>query len=206
MLRVRDIMSTDVITVSPEMTIRDTMDLFAAHHVSGAPVVSGRNVLGVVTATDLMTFASSVPGAPTFRPDAPEWGEWEAGEPAIDESVEEGAEPAPAFWTMMWEDAGADAAVRMSTPDGPEWSVLDEHTAEEAMTPAVYSLPPDASVPEAADYMQRHNVHRVLVMDGRELLGIVTTTDVARAVAEHRLSQRRFVFGQPQVREDGSWW
>ncbi|HEX7123215.1 MAG TPA: CBS domain-containing protein [Gemmatimonadaceae bacterium] len=206
MLRVRDIMSTDVITVSPEMTIRDTMDLFAANHVSGAPVVSGRNVLGVVTATDLMTFASSLPGAPTFREDAQDWGEWETQEADIEEQVEEGAEPAAAFWTMLWEDAGVDSAVRMSTHEGPEWSVLDEHTVEEAMTPAVYSLPPDATVTEAADYMQRHNVHRVLVMKGRELLGIVTTTDVARAVAEHRLSERRFVFGQPQVREDGSWW
>lgn len=205
MVTIRDIMSTDVITVPPEMTIRDAMDLFAAHHVSGAPVVSGRRVMGVVTATDLIAFASTSPGAPTFRDDEDSLGDLES-EPDIADEVEQGDQPVPAFWTSMWENVGADTAVRMDTPDAPEWSVLDEHTVDEAMTPAVFALPPDATVSAAADYMQRYNVHRVLVMDGRDLLGIVTTTDVARAVAEHRLSQHRFVFGRPEVREDGSRW
>ena len=70
----------------------------------------------------------------------------------------------------------------------------------------VAALPPDAELPRAADYMQRHNVHRLLVMENGELRGIVTTTDVARAVAEHKLPDRRFTFGKPQVRADGSWW
>jgi CBS domain-containing protein len=204
MLRLRDIMTTDVISVPPELPLREAMGVFAAEHVSGAPVMAGRKVMGVVTATDLMTFASSVPGAPTFREDEAEWGDWQ--EPDEAEVVEEGDEPISAFWTTMWEDAGADAAVRMNTPEGPEWNVLDEHTVEEAMTPAVHSLPPDAEVSGAADYMQRYGIHRLLVMEGDELQGIVTTTDLARAAAEHKLPERRFVFGKPHVRQDGSWW
>lgn len=204
MLKLNDIMTTDVITVSPDLPLRDAMGVFAAEHVSGAPVVAGRRVLGVVTATDLMTFASSLPGAPTLREDETQWGDWQ--EPDEAEAVEEGDESESAFWTSMWEDAGADASVRINTPGGPEWSVLDEHTVEEAMTPAVHAMPPDTDVPSAADYMQRYHVHRLLVMEEGDLRGIVTTTDVARAVAEHKLSDRRFVFGKPQVRGDGSWW
>ena len=41
MLRLRDIMTTDVVTVSPESTIREAMELFASRHISGAPVVAG---------------------------------------------------------------------------------------------------------------------------------------------------------------------
>jgi len=84
--------------------------------------------------------------------------------------------------------------------------VLQEHTVSEAMNRSVCSLPPDADVPRAAEYMQRNGIHRVLVMDGDRLLGIVTTSDIARAVADHQLSERRFIFGKPQVRADGSWW
>ena len=42
MLRVRDIMSTDVVTVGPQTTIREAMELLTQRHMSGAPVVSGR--------------------------------------------------------------------------------------------------------------------------------------------------------------------
>jgi len=41
MLRLRDIMTTDALTVSPETTVREAMELLARHHVSDAPVVSG---------------------------------------------------------------------------------------------------------------------------------------------------------------------
>ena len=67
MLRLRDIMSTNVVTVSPEMSIREAMELFGKQHVSGAPVVSGGKLAGVVTGGDLMTFASALPGVPTER-------------------------------------------------------------------------------------------------------------------------------------------
>jgi len=34
MLRLRDIMTTNVVTVSPEMSIREAMELFGKQHVS----------------------------------------------------------------------------------------------------------------------------------------------------------------------------
>jgi len=41
MLRLRDIMTTDALTVTPETTVREAMELLARHHVSDAPVVGG---------------------------------------------------------------------------------------------------------------------------------------------------------------------
>jgi CBS domain-containing protein len=54
---------------------------------------------------------------------------------------------------------------------------------KDVMTTRVVSLPPTATVAEVADLMQREHVHRVLVMEGELLYGIVSTFDVARAVA-----------------------
>jgi CBS domain-containing protein len=51
-------------------------------------------------------------------------------------------------------------------------------------------------VSEAADYMRRVGIHRVLVMEGEELLGILTALDLAKAVADHRLQNRVYVFGR----------
>src|SRR5450759_2014620 len=52
MLKVRDIMTTDVVTVTPHTTLRDAIELFAKRHVSGAPVIDGVEVVGVVSTSD----------------------------------------------------------------------------------------------------------------------------------------------------------
>jgi CBS domain-containing protein len=186
MLTLRDIMTSDVITVPPDLTLRDTMALFSSRHISGAPVVAGNRVLGVVTATDLMEFAAGTPGAPTQRDTSGTVVPLEEGvadEIAEDDMGVEGGEPPASYFTTMWEDAGADVLQRIESPEAPEWSVLDEHVVSEAMTTAVNSLSPGTSLSDAADYMRRTGVHRILVMQGDELLGIATTTDISEAVA-----------------------
>lgn len=55
MLKAKDIMSTDVITVSPETTVKELAKLLEAHNISGAPVVDSQNsIVGVVTEADLI--------------------------------------------------------------------------------------------------------------------------------------------------------
>ena len=75
--------------------------------------------------------------------------------------------------------------------------MLAEHTVAEAMSRGVRSLRPEASVQAAAALMINAGIHRVLVMEGDRLCGIASTMDVTRAVAEHRLEPRRFVFVRP---------
>lgn len=197
MLRVSDIMTTSVVTVSPDLGLRDAMDLFVDEHISGAPVVEGHRVVGVVSATDLMALVASLPGSPTERGDEGTEAEWEAPE-----LLDRHDEPEAAFFTEMWDDAGADVAERTATPSSPEWNVLDEHTVGEAMTRNLCCIRADTDVPAAADYLQQHGIHRALVMDGDALLGILTTSDIANAVAEHKLTDRRYVFGKARVLED----
>lgn len=196
MLQLRDIMTTELVTVSPEMTVREVMEILARHHVSGAPVVSGDALVGVVTGTDLMAFASALSGVPTERDMQDQWGE--IGEPALEESIDDGDEAASAFFSEMWDDAGVEVTGRMGS-SSPEWNALEEHDVSEVMTRTPLStLPLDASAEDAAELMRSQGIHRVLVTEGSKLVGIVSALDIASAAAEHRFTNRTYVFNRDE--------
>jgi CBS domain-containing protein len=63
MLSVRDIMQTDVVTVSTDTTARRLAKLLADEEISGVPVLDANGVLaGVVSATDLVRLAADEAG------------------------------------------------------------------------------------------------------------------------------------------------
>ena len=189
MLQIRDAMTRDVLTVTPETTLREAAELFVSRHVSGAPVLDGQRVVGVVSATDVLEFVASNPPVPRQKADRGEVGEW-AELPGSEPS-----DAAPgAYFADMWEDAEAETTQRFADSDGPEWDVFAEHTVQDVMTRAVCALPSTQSIPAAAEYMKTAGVHRLLVIDEGKLVGIITSTDIARAVADHHLQERRLVF------------
>jgi CBS domain-containing protein len=53
-MRVRDVMTTDVLTVAPETELRDVAALLVQKRISGVPVVEGGRVLGVVSERDIL--------------------------------------------------------------------------------------------------------------------------------------------------------
>ncbi|MGD2152686.1 MAG: CBS domain-containing protein, partial [Gemmatimonadales bacterium] len=65
--------------------------------------------------------------------------------------------------------------------------MLDQHTVADVMTREVLSQPSSTPVKKAARHMLGLGISRILVIDNGELQGIVTTTDIVRAVAEGRL-------------------
>lgn len=199
MLKLRDIMTTDVVTVSPDLTLHEAVELFAAKHITGAPVVAGGTLVGVVSASDLLEFEATAPSVPTERPM-----EGVEEEPEPEPWVEGDDEPS-SFFTEQWTDAGADVLARIETPDGPEWNALDDHSVGEVMTPKVLTLAPDVDVRTAAEYMRNEGIHRVLVVEGKKIVGIVTTSDVTRAVADDRFIARRYVFGDDQRYDERGW-
>ena len=190
MLRLRDIMTTDVLTVNPETSLREAMELLGRHHVSGAPVVAGSAVVGVVTTTDLVAFASSLSGVPTAR-DTADALDFDEVTPEVAEDEIEGS----VFFTDLWDDAGADVVEREASIAAPEWNALEEHDVSEVMTRVpLHTLSPEADARLAAALMWSERIHRVLVTDGDQLVGIVSTLDIAKAVADHRLVDRTYVF------------
>jgi len=145
MVKLRDIMTAPVVTFDPDISIREAAEVLVAEGVGGAPVHG--ELLGMVSASDLLDFMSSLPAEP-------------------DE-------------------------VRDRTARG----ILDDHTVEEAMsrTP-LRTAPPDLPVPLAADIMSRDGLHRLPVLDGARLVGIVSTSDVVSALASRQLDRKVLVF------------
>ena len=192
MLRLRDIMTTELVTVSPELSLRDAMELLVASHVSGAPVVAQHRVVGVVSAMDLLGFAASAP-AVTDEP------RLDAGLEELESDAEhrEGDEPAANWFVDMRVDEETDVAERFSEIEtrraASDW--FAGHTVSEVMNDTICSLPSNTRVDRAADFMRTAAIHRVLVMDDGNLVGIVSMKDIADAVADHRLIERTYVFG-----------
>jgi CBS domain-containing protein len=178
----QELMVGDVVSVTPETTLREAVELLAARHIGGLPVVSDGNVAGVVSVSDILTFLASTPGVPAARPDPLEWGEWGVAPEWV-----EGEEPPSSYFLEHWQDVDADVVERIQETAGPEWDVLADHAVAEVMSRVLCALPPDATLAQAAAYMLSAGVHRVLVMQDGELRGLVTTSDILRAVAEHRL-------------------
>jgi CBS domain-containing protein len=197
MLRLRDIMTTNVITLDPNLTIREAMEALASDRISGAPVVTGDEVIGVISATDLLQFAAALPGVPTEREVRSAL--LDDGDDAREtESDPRDDGPAALFFTDLWDDAGATVVERMAVPVTAEWNPLEEYTVSDAMTRVpIHALTPDTFVTVAADYMRRTKIHRVLVMTGHRLTGLVTTSDITDAVADGKLTVGTFVSDRP---------
>ena len=176
---VSEIMTSTLVTVDPGQTLRDAVETFRAEEVSGAPVTSGDEVVGVVSATDILEFQATHPGIPVERS-----GEALPLEPEPPQEWAEGDDVPSAYFVDFWSDVGAASTSRFDQIDGPEWDVLENALVAEVMTRTVLSVPPDADVRDAARQMLDAGVHRLLVLENGKLKGIVTATDVMRAVAE----------------------
>jgi CBS domain-containing protein len=209
MLRLRDIMTTNVITLDPDVTIRQAMDLFTSRRISGAPVVAGADVIGVVSASDLVQFAATLPARSSERDAArDEFADFstdDGGEALLSDSNEED-DPAALYFTESWDNDDASIVGRIETSSGGDWGALDEHTVSEAMTPApIHALTPETPVTVAAEYMRDHRIHRVLVMVGQTLMGLVSSSDIMAAVADGKLTSRTFVFERGTRHQARGW-
>lgn len=188
-LRVRDIMTGDPITVTPESSLREAMELFTREHISGAPVSSGGKLVGVISASDLLAFAAAPPeGA---RTPGPEEEFDDLSDMHDDESAALGDDPFMdgVFFTDLLNDADTDVDVRFAGMADPNLDVLDQCTVADAMTTQVKTIEPDEPAVAAARLMQKAKVHRLLVLEHGRLAGIVSTSDLNRAVAERRLPE-----------------
>jgi CBS domain-containing protein len=164
-ITVAEVMSRDLVTIDPESTLRDLLTLLAETGVSGVPVVDRDYVVGVVSARDLIEFESEAPAA---AGEEEGWEEWEA-----DDALS-------AFFLAEPAGAGVDAEPGGGAPD-----LLARQSVGEVMTRRLVTVAAHALLREAAARMQEAGVHRLLVLEEGRLAGIVTTSDVVRAVARY---------------------
>ncbi len=126
-MRVRDIMQQGIISVSPELALKDFQELHTGEDISGAPVTgSDGRLVGVASKTDI---------------------------------------------------------VRALADEVSQRDILTpELTVEDVMTTDVVTVRPEAELREVARMMIDGNLHRVIVTEGDEVLGIVTTFDLLASV------------------------
>ncbi len=201
MLRLRDIMTRQVMTLEPQITLREAMENLSARNVSGAPVVSGQKVVGVISASDLLSFAAAPPQPRDDRRaiETSPAGEWnESAE--WNETIESAdSDDSHAYFTDMWDDhtEGTTEVIESRGESSPD--AMENYLVEDVMTKKIRWLSPDADVRSAADMMREFGVHRVLVLNRGHLVGIVSAMDIAKAVAERQLPNRSFVFDSAPV-------
>ncbi|UCE86295.1 MAG: CBS domain-containing protein [Deltaproteobacteria bacterium] len=153
-LKARDVMQTGVITVQPDASLLDVYRLFVEDEINGAPVVD-----------ENARVVGVITSSDLLR------------------SVEEERDTAAAESTYFSESfsfGGVDWVV--SPADFQER--LAEHTVADAMTAGAIAVDIDDEIPVVASALHKHRIHRVLVCDQGELVGVITTFDLVRLLID----------------------
>ena len=77
-----------------------------------------------------------------------------------------------------------DTAGDVTLEDLDERYVATRTTVRDVMTPAIHQVPVSASVAEAARMMIERHIHRLVVTQGKEPVGILTSMDLLRIIAQ----------------------
>jgi CBS domain-containing protein len=180
-LRVHDIMTPDVIAFSPRLTLREAIVELADHSLGGAPVVENDKVVGVISASDILEFvAGRVSLDVPSGADAEDWTDDDDNDGILLEDDDE--DPSEFYLSSQM-----DMADYQDELAGIGRDLLDQHRIEEIMTKRIISIAPDATVSDAASLILYTGVHRLLVLENERLHGVVSTSDIVRAVAQHKI-------------------
>ncbi len=151
----RDIMQKHVLSVPPDMPIPELVDFLISHRVSGVPVIEKGKVVGIVSRSDLVRAVSLERSLAGIVAEGFEHEEFAPGE----------APPTPGLRS---------SAVQ----------ALQNRSVRTIMVTDPISVAGDTPVAEVARLLVARHMHRVLVTDGAELLGLISSLDVVRLVAE----------------------
>jgi len=161
-----DLMNPKVLAVREDMTLRELAAYLIHHQITGAPVEDGGGrLVGVVSTVDI---AEAMLGGPA-----------EAGAAAVaDSGSGPGVEPGVAGGEEDGE--GPERQGRPGETDEADEPYLpeDDVLVRDIMTPAIDSVPEDATVSEVASRMLDSHVHRLLVTRNGRPVGIITTSDL----------------------------
>lgn len=157
-LLAKDVMQRDPRTVGPEDRIADVEGAFLAERVSGFPVVEGNRLVGIVSRSDVVR-ALCVERAE--------------------------AEQLSDFYTDLsgFAPPEKNSFARIAEQLGVR---LEEMRVSDAMSRHLVCVDADESLDEVARILVERRIHRVPVTSGRRLVGILTSLDFARLVAEGR--------------------
>lgn len=157
----RDIMERDVRTVDPGMSLATLEDTLLTHRISGAPVLDHGELVGIVSRSDIVRTLS------------------------LDRSL---TGVVSDFYRQIVDVSGEPAAAEWKRRQGVEQHLAERHVRD-AMTPELITIAPDATVHEVAGLMVDRHIHRLLVTTGKQLQGLISSTDLVQLIADGRLRE-----------------
>jgi CBS domain-containing protein len=173
----RDVMKRDVVTVVPEMTVRELMQTFVDEHVRGAPVVGPEGkIIGMVSETDVLRVLRAAPVALPLRTATA------ALQPgSVVEVVPLGAgRQSAAVEARAWASPGGSSRSVLSAEAG--WGTdLDAVRVGDIMTPVGAVFTPGEPVARAVEAFSSGGLQRIVVIENGILLGIATPADLMRS-------------------------
>ena len=147
-LRVRDLMTTQVITVKPTDTVRQAVIRMAVDNVSGAPVVDNRNhVLGMVSQTDILKLILKYQD---------KLDEDDAGHPL----------------NTPLDTSASSQDVNIANKE------ISDKKVEDIMVKSTLVTTPDAEIIEALKVMMKLGVGRLPVLEQGVLVGTISRSDI----------------------------
>ena len=157
-LRVRDLMTTQVITVKPTDTVRQAVIKMALDNVTGAPVVDNRNhVLGVISQTDILQLILKY-------------------QDKLDEEIHSEH--------LLSQPMDTDNQSADMTLIDKEFSGMK---VEDIMVRSTLYTTPDAEIVEALRMMMKMDVNRLPVLEQGILVGTVSRSDVIFAIYKKKV-------------------
>lgn len=162
-MRVGDVMRRELVTAAPELPLHELLELLLRERISGVPVVEGSHVVGVVSRSNVVS--------------------------QLEVERSQFASIA-AFYLEPFDVETESESQRMQVPEAVA-ARFERLRVRDAMVRDVLSVSPDASLADAARLMVERRVHRLLVLEGRRLVGLVSALDLVDLVASGRLVERR---------------
>jgi CBS domain-containing protein len=151
-----EVMTSPVLALSQQTTLKEAIELMSDNEVRCAPVIDQEGVpLGVVSLTDIAAFIAG---------------------------LEREMSALGGFYFHaypLWDRANDTLGSNIATEEGDQ---LDAAQVEEVMTPDVISVSAGTPLPEVVDLMTSRHIHRVLVLEGGRVQGIVSTMDILGAL------------------------
>jgi CBS domain-containing protein len=157
-LMARDVMQRDVHSVLPKMSLADLERTFCDSGQSGFPVVGdGNRLVGVVSRTDIVRKLAVEQSYAEYESAY----YWDVGGPEPDDGLD---------------DIGLQIGQR-----------LEGMQVEDVMSHSPITVTGDTPLRDLAQILIDRKIHRLPVVEDGALVGILTSTDLVRTIADGRL-------------------
>jgi predicted transcriptional regulator len=160
-LRAADVMQRNVITVTPATPLAELARKLIARRVGGVAVVERGAVVGIVSRSDLIRARVL--------------------ERSVEGLVAEGLEQA--------EFAPGGEPEPLASLDETSAAALEGRTVGDIMVPDPVTVAPETPIAEVARLLVTRHIHRVLVIEGTALRGIISALDMVRLIGDGRLRE-----------------